>query len=349
MADKEPNALVTQRIEITPDLIKMRVVPQGWELPDFEPGQFTTLGLPATAARCDRADSEENPPKDSIKMIMRAYSMASSSMAKEYLEFYIGLVRSGSLSPRLFNLKAGDKLWMSTRFNGMFTLADVPPEYNAVLIATGTGVAPYMSMIRTEVAQGLKRRFAVFHGARHSYDLGYNAELITLASISESFTYYPTLSHAQEEPMPWRGHTGYVQKLWTDGMLEEAWGYRPGPDNTHVFLCGNLLMIDAMTEVLLREGFVKHSKKNPGQIHVEQYFVKLLTGDKPDNRTELIGKETGAMKKYVCMVCGWIYDPEVGVPDLGIEPGTPFESLPDDFECPECGADKEDFEPVEED
>lgn len=52
------------------------------------------------------------------------------------------------------------------------------------------------------------------------------------------------------------------------------------------------------------------------------------------------------MEKYTCIVCGWVYDPAVGVPDEGIEPGTPFTDLPDDFVCPECGATKEDFEPV---
>jgi rubredoxin len=54
------------------------------------------------------------------------------------------------------------------------------------------------------------------------------------------------------------------------------------------------------------------------------------------------------MKKYVCTVCDWIYDPEAGVPELDIEPGIPFEDLPDDFMCPECGVGKEDFEPIEE-
>ena len=49
------------------------------------------------------------------------------------------------------------------------------------------------------------------------------------------------------------------------------------------------------------------------------------------------------MKKYVCDVCGWVYDPEAGLPEEGIEPGTPFEDLPDDFVCPDCGAGKDDF------
>ena len=49
------------------------------------------------------------------------------------------------------------------------------------------------------------------------------------------------------------------------------------------------------------------------------------------------------MKKYVCDVCGWVYDPEIGAPDSGIAPGTPFEDIPDDWECPDCGVTKEDF------
>ncbi|MEW5794750.1 MAG: ferredoxin--NADP reductase [Candidatus Zixiibacteriota bacterium] len=274
MAEKTLNALVTQRIEITPGLIKLRVVPQGWELPEFSPGQYATLGLPGTTPRIALAEPEERPPLDPSKMVMRAYSIASSSVAREFLEFYVGLVRTGSLSPRLFGLKPGDALWMSNRFRGMFTLAEVPEGFHAVLIATGTGVAPYMSMIRTEITQGLKRRFAVFHGAYHSSDLGYHSELTTLDAVSPNFTYIATLSHAHEEPVPWKGHQGFVQKLWNDRILDKVWGFRPGPDNTHVFLCGNPYMIEEMTEILLGEGFTSHSKGTPGQIHSEQFFVK---------------------------------------------------------------------------
>jgi len=53
------------------------------------------------------------------------------------------------------------------------------------------------------------------------------------------------------------------------------------------------------------------------------------------------------MKKYVCDICGWVYDPAVGLPDDGIVPGTKFVDLPNDFKCPNCGADKEDFSPEE--
>jgi ferredoxin--NADP+ reductase len=277
MAKREPNAICTQRIEITSGLIKMRVIPDGWQLPDFVPGQFAALGLPAKATRSSLAEPEENPTDDPEKYHMRAYSIASSSIAKESLEFYVGLVKTGALSSRLFSLKPGDKLWMSEKFRGMFTLSQVPEDHNIVLVATGTGVAPYMSMIRTEINTGLKRRIAVFHGAYHSTDLGYHSELKTLDSMSDNFTYLPTLSHAHEEATPWNGHEGFVQKLWTDGVLDRAWGFHPKPENTHVFLCGNPYMIDDMTELLVGEGFVLHSKKTPGQLHAEQYYVKKLS------------------------------------------------------------------------
>ncbi len=271
---REPNGIVSQRIEITPNLIKLRVVPQGWELPDFTPGQYVVLGLPGSAPRCLGAEVEDRPPKDPDKIIMRAYSVASSSEAKEYLEFYIGLVHSGSLSPRLFSLKAGDRVWLSERFKGLFTLSEVPHEFNILLIATGTGVAPYMSMIRTEIAQGLRRRFAVVLGANHSVDLGYHDELKTLDSTSDNFRYLPILSLAHEEPVPWSGHRGFIQDLWQGGTIDKIWEFHPKPDNTHVFLCGNPIMIEIMADILSEEGFKEHSRKQAGQIHLERFFPK---------------------------------------------------------------------------
>lgn len=273
MAVKELNAIVAQRIEVTSNLIKLRVVPDGWELPDFIAGQFVVLGLPGSASRLHSADPDETPP-DPDKIIMRAYSVASSSLRKEYVEFYIVMVKAGALTPRLMNLRPGDKLWMASKFKGMFTISEIPNKFNIVLCATGTGVAPYMSMVRTEIAKDVRHRFAVIHGAYYSSDLGYNSELSMLAMVSENFSYLPILSHAREERIRWKGHEGFVQKLWTDGALDETWGFHPKPENTHIFLCGHPMMIESMIKLLENEGFKKHSVKEPGQIHTEQFFRK---------------------------------------------------------------------------
>jgi len=267
----EPNAILTQRIELGPGLGIFRIAPDGWPLPRFAPGQFAVIGLPAKAPRVPLSDPEE-PSEDPERFIRRAYSIASSSLAREYVEIFANLVRSGELTPRLFALSPGDRLWLAPKFTGMFTLREVPRTAHVALIATGTGIAPYVSMLRTELECGGSRRFAVLHGARHSWDLGYSSELFAMQRLCANFTYLPTVSRPQAEIIPWGGATGYVQHLWSGGALERAWGFEPAPKDTHVFLCGSPAMIDDMTKVLEGEGFKVHERREPGQIHVERYW-----------------------------------------------------------------------------
>jgi len=274
MAPSSPelNAILTQRIEVAPGLVIMRVAPDGWELPEFVSGQFTVLGLPGTAPRCPLAEPEAEPPARPERLIRRAYSIASSSLQRQYLELYVALVSTGALTPRLLALGIGERLWMSSKISGMLTLDEVPENRHLVLVATGTGIAPYMSMIRSFLDSGVHRRFAVIHGAYHSWDLGYRDELLLLERLYPGFTYIPTLSHPHQEPVPWPGHSGFVQSVWSDGTLAREWGFQPTPADTHLFLCGNPLMIDGMIELLAPEGYVPHSKKEPGTIHFERFW-----------------------------------------------------------------------------
>ena len=131
------NAVVTQRIEVSPGLAILRVVPDGWDLPEFSAGQFAVLGLPGAAARYPGSDDEE-VERDPAKLIKRAYSIASSSEAQEYMEFYVALVPSGALTPRLFSLGAGDRVWLSKKATGLFTLDQVPSDKHVVLVSTGS-------------------------------------------------------------------------------------------------------------------------------------------------------------------------------------------------------------------
>ncbi len=268
---KEMNATVLQRVDITPELMILRVAPNGWDLPDFEPGQFGVLGLPGSHPRHELCDPED-PPATPDKLIRRAYSVASSSLERQYVEFYITVVRSGALTPRLWTLKTGDSLWLGPKFSGMFTIDQVPQDKDVVLIATGTGLAPYMSMIRSELLHHRDRRIGVIHGARHSWDLGYRSELSTFDRMLPNFTYLPIISEPDEEPVKWGGLTGFINHLWEQDVVQERLGFRPTTEQTHVFLCGNPLMIEGMIEVLGREGFVEQTKKEPGQIHLERFW-----------------------------------------------------------------------------
>ena len=271
MPSDQLNAILAQKIEVAPGLAIIRVAPDGWELPDFVPGQFSVLGLPGSASRCPDSDPEEEPA-DPDKVIPRAYSIASSSVAKEYLEFYITLVHSGALTPRLLNLNIGDRLWLGPKITGRFTLDNVPSDANVVMIGTGTGIAPYMSMIRSLLTPETRRHTAIIHGAYHSWDLGYSSELVSLARVSSRLNYIPVVSHPHEEPVPWTGRSGFVQDVWTEGLLAEKWGFQPAPGDTHVLLCGHPGMVEAMVAILQGEGFEEHSRKSPGQIHLERYW-----------------------------------------------------------------------------
>ncbi len=267
----ELNATVVQRVEVSPGLIILRVVPNGWAIPSFTPGQFGVLALPGSAKRCVLCDAEE-PLAKPDKLIKRAYSIASSSAGGEYLEFYIAHVPSGALTPRLFALQHGDGVWLSPKIKGMFTLADAPADKHLVLVATGTGLAPYMSMLRSEFMCGTERQFAVLHGARHSWELGYRSELRTLERLCPNFTYIPVVSRPEEEPVPWGGVTGYVQDLWACGVLSDRLGVDVTPQTTRIFLCGNPSMIESMVTTLEDGGFVEHTRKQDGEIFVERYW-----------------------------------------------------------------------------
>jgi ferredoxin--NADP+ reductase len=115
------------------------------------------------------------------------------------------------------------------------------------------------------------RKFAVIHGAYHSWDLGYRSELLALQHLCGNFTYIATIDRPDEEPVPWNGHVGWVQDLWKEGVVGKAWGFQPTKDNTDIFLCGNPAMIDEMAGILVTEGFTEHTRKTPGQIHIERF------------------------------------------------------------------------------
>jgi len=265
----ELNSVVTQILQVSPIMKIVRVKPIGWEFPEFKGGQFVALALPGSAERCDSATDELETPEDPEKLIKRAYSIASTSTA-DFVEFYITLVHSGALTPRLFNLNIGDKLFMGKKGVGMFTLGSVATEKNIVLIATGTGVAPYMSMLRSDA---LKRKgnIMVVHGAANSWDLGYSSELQLLQSMFDQFTYYPTITEPQKEPAGWGGDTRFIEEIWEGGVAKEKWGFDPTADDTEIFLCGNPRMIESMIALLEKDGFKEHTKKEPGEIHVEEF------------------------------------------------------------------------------
>jgi ferredoxin--NADP+ reductase len=279
----ELNSVVTLANRISPWLMVLQAAPDRWTMPEFTPGQYTTLGLFGNSARCDLAEPEP-VPADPHKLVRRGYCIASSPAIREFLEFYIHLVPAGVLTPRLFALKIGDRINLSDHVTGAFTFDHVPQDANVALIATGTGLAPYLSMLSTHLRFGVQRRVAVLHGARNSWELGYRSILTTIQRLRDNVTYLPVISRSAEEPVPWLGATGHVQDVWKGPALEKAWGGRPSPEDTHVFLCGSPHMIDDIAGLLAAEGFREHLEGAPGQVHVERYWHASNPAPVPEER-----------------------------------------------------------------
>ena len=263
------NATVTGREEINPQLIILRVKPEA-ELFSFVPGQFAVLGLLASEPRIQEAYPEEgvlNP----AKLIRRAYSIASSSEERQHLEFYLSLVTSGELTPRLFALQPGSRIHLAPRVGGFFTLDRVAPGKAVLLIATGTGLAPYISMLRTMLLQDSKRRFVVLHGARYSWDLGYRAELESLARLRPNLIYIPSITRPGEDPH-FTGQSGRIQNLLEQGVVESLSGLLLDPGFADVFVCGNPDMIRKVKSMMTARGFVSDNGKESGTLHIEEYW-----------------------------------------------------------------------------
>lgn len=260
------NAIVAQRIDEADGLAILRVMPIGWSLPYFRAGQFAVLGLPEDAADATRDETQRG------KLIRRAYSIASSSHQGEYLEFYIVRVETGALTPRLLALAPGDPLWLSPRITGSFTLEALPAAKDVVFVATGTGLAPCLSIVRSHLTCGGGRRFAVLHGARHSWELGYRGELSTLQQLCRNFAYVPSITRPEQELAPWIGATGHLQEVWSSDPLARRWGAKPRPETSHVFLCGNPSMVTGMLALLRSEGYREQTHKAPGEVQIERYW-----------------------------------------------------------------------------
>jgi ferredoxin--NADP+ reductase len=139
------------------------------------------------------------------------------------------------------------------------------------MIGTGTGLAPYMSMLRSELVCNGARIFVVVHGARFSWDLGYRTELTGLARHCRNFCYVPVITRPQED-VTWRGRSGYLQNLIASGAIEEETGLALTPENFDIFLCGNPSMIETVIAWAEARGFVRDRGHDIGTLHTEEYW-----------------------------------------------------------------------------
>jgi len=212
----------------------------------FTAGQYTTIGI-----SCDG------------ELIERPYSIVSSPYERS-VEFFIELVPGGLFTPELWKLKPGATIQIRRRVVGHFTLGSSSDRH--LMIATVTGVAPFISMIRTrhldkERSNGRREQFLIIHGASSSADFGpYQSELEGLCSEGW-LTYVPTISRPWNEPN-WRGEIGRVEDIVRKHADQSGFSNA----NSVAYACGHPQMVENVKDILTRARYPKR------QIREEQYF-----------------------------------------------------------------------------
>ena len=270
MSDSALNATIVQRDDLNEYLTVVRVRPDSGELPAFEPGQFVTLGL-VRESEGDQRPKSGSSRKPRVRMVKRPYSIASAPTGVDYLEFLIILVERGRLTTRLWDVSVGGRVWLDSRILGDFTLARATPDKDLVAISTGTGIAPFISMLRHYRGKGRWRRFVVINGVREVGDLAYRNELEAITREDASVIYIPVVSRGSEG-LAWDGLRGRVPMTLERAAYRDLVGAPLDPDHCHVFLCGNPQMIQDVEVVLAARGFVTQTKSVAGNLHYERYW-----------------------------------------------------------------------------
>ncbi|HET7543561.1 MAG TPA: ferredoxin--NADP reductase [Polyangiaceae bacterium] len=216
----------------------------------FNAGQFVNLGLEIDG-----------------QFVRRSYSIASVPGAP--LEFYLKEVPGGALTPQLTRLEPGASVWVERKPQGFFTLAYVPPCRDLWLVATGTGLGPFLAMLRgAEVWQRFER-VSLVHGARAVAHLSYAEELAALGAKHAGRLCYTQVVSGDQ---PGNALHGRVTTALADGSLETRAGLTLDPERSHLMLCGNPDMILEVTAILALRGLRKHRVRTPGHISAEKYW-----------------------------------------------------------------------------
>src|SRR6188472_3530755 len=225
----------------------------------FKNGHFLMIGL----------EVEGRP-------LLRAYSVASPNY-EEHLEFYSIKVPNGPLTSRLQHLKPGDEILVGSKPTGTLVLNTLRPGKRLYLLSTGTGLAPFLSIIRDPETYEQFEHVVLAHGVRVTEELGY-AEYIKHElpqheylgeQVREKLRYYPTVTREAFE------NQGRLTDLLQTGKLCADLGLPDlDPEHDRVMICGNPNMLDELVQELQRRGFVEGSTHDPGDYAIERAFVE---------------------------------------------------------------------------
>lgn len=225
----------------------------------FKSGQFVMIGLEVEG-----------------KPLMRAYSVVSGHY-EEHLEFYSIKVPDGPLTSRLQHLEVGDSIFVSRKPTGSLIIDNLKPGKNLYLLSTGTGLAPFMSVIRDPEYFEAYEKVILVHGVRWKSELGYR-DYITQElpeheyfgeAIQDQLIYYPTVTREDFD------NQGRLTDLIENGQLFSDIGLPDlNPEDDRVMICGSPSMLKDLVEILEKRGFTEGTSHAPGEYVIERAFVE---------------------------------------------------------------------------
>lgn len=231
----------------------------------FQAGQFARVGL----AGAEAPDGEPT--------LWRAYSMVSAPH-EPWLEFYSIVVPEGLFSPRMAQLQPGDALYVEKVPYGFLTIDRFAPGGDLWLVASGTGLSAYMSILRDPATWAAFDRIVLVHGVRTAQELAYREEIESwhlqpgmdkcLAEGSDKLVYLPIATREALPGMP----QARLTTLIADGGLEQLAGHKLDPEQAKIMLCGNPAMLADARKLLAERGFKPGRRGIPGNLAVENYW-----------------------------------------------------------------------------
>ena len=281
MSDNIQKVTVLSKTTWTPNLFSFTVSrPDSFK---FTAGQFVRLGVNPSqlkyykqlSAVADTDDDDEELDETLNEDIFRAYSIVSSPF-DEVLEFFSIVIPDGAFTSQLQHLEVGDELLLNTMPFGFLTLAryQKPLPKDLWLLATGTGLAPFLSMLQDLKTWEDYEHIVLAYSARSTEELAY---IDKIESLQEDFgslvdnpaklIFIPIVTREAVEG----ALTERLPKLLLDGALQARAGIALDVDSTHVMLCGNPDMVEDTKETLKRLGLVMN-RRGEGNIAVENYW-----------------------------------------------------------------------------
>ncbi len=217
----------------------------------FQAGQYTRLGLDIDGTRVARPYSFVNAPHAGV------------------LEFHFNTVPAGPLSNKLAELRPGASIWVARKGGGFLTLSEVPDGRDLWMMATGTAVGPFLSILRTESPWVRFERVYLAYAVRHKVDLAYRDTLELVArTYPDRFAWVPFVSRETCEG----ALSGRIPAAVTSGVLEKHFQQPLEVSHSQVMLCGNPNMVKETLNVLSERGLHKNLRRSPGQVTTENYW-----------------------------------------------------------------------------